>query len=175
MVEQQASSKISNFPFWFSQNQKTNSILRKGFEIENSLAVMSPLNGHYKGPHKRSFWFQHLCFKLLFNHETSFIVACINISDFDKYFNVIFSHRFWFVIHRFLISSSQAPERRRRSLRAYRVLLPLPLKRDSKPHSRGKTNCREARESLSRSHWLKLIRRIHFSCIWSNNVGNFFY
>ena len=50
VVEQQASPKISNFPFWFSQNQKTNSILRKGFEIENSLAVMSPLNGHNKGP-----------------------------------------------------------------------------------------------------------------------------
>ena len=61
VVEQQASPKISNFPFWFSQNQKTNSILRKGFEIENSLAVMSPLNGHNKGPHKRSFWYQHLC------------------------------------------------------------------------------------------------------------------
>ena len=61
VVEQQASSKISNFPFWFSQNQKTNSILRKGFEIENSIAVMSPLNGHNKGPYKRSFWFQHLC------------------------------------------------------------------------------------------------------------------
>ena len=60
VVEQQASSKISNFPFWFSQNQKTNSILRKGFEIENSLAVMAPLNGHNKGPYKRSFWFQHL-------------------------------------------------------------------------------------------------------------------
>ena len=60
VVEQQASPKISNFPFWFSQNQKTNSILRKGFEIENSLAVMSPLNGHNKGPYKRSFWFQHL-------------------------------------------------------------------------------------------------------------------
>ena len=60
VVEQQASSKISNFPFWFSQNQKTNSILRKGFEIENSIAVMSPLNGHNKGPYKRSFWFQHL-------------------------------------------------------------------------------------------------------------------
>ena len=54
VVEQQASSKISNFPFWFSQNQKTNSILRKGFEIENSIAVMSPLNGHNKGPHKLS-------------------------------------------------------------------------------------------------------------------------
>ena len=49
VVEQQASPKISNFPFWFSQNQKTNSILRKGFEIENSVAVMSPLNGHNKG------------------------------------------------------------------------------------------------------------------------------
>ena len=61
VVEQQASPKISNFPFWFSQNQKTNSILRKGFEIENSLAVMSPLNSHNKGPYKRSFWFQHLC------------------------------------------------------------------------------------------------------------------
>ena len=61
VVEQQASPKISNFPFWFSQNQKTNSILRKGFEIENSLAVMSPLNGHNKGPYKRSFWIQHLC------------------------------------------------------------------------------------------------------------------
>ena len=60
VVEQQASPKISNFPFWFSQNQKTNSILRKGFEIENSIAVMSPLNGHNKGPYKRSFWFQHL-------------------------------------------------------------------------------------------------------------------
>ena len=54
VVEQQASSKISNFPFWFSQNQKTNSILRKCFEIENSVAVMSPLNGHNKGPHKPS-------------------------------------------------------------------------------------------------------------------------
>ena len=54
VVEQQASPKISNFPFWFSQNQKTNSILRKGFEIENSIAVMSPLNGHNKGPHKLS-------------------------------------------------------------------------------------------------------------------------
>ena len=41
VVEQQASSKISNFPFWFSQNQKTNSILRKGFEIENSIAVIT--------------------------------------------------------------------------------------------------------------------------------------
>ena len=61
VVEQQASPKISNFPFWFSQNKKTNSILRKGFEIENSLAVMSPLNSHNKGPYKRSFWFQHLC------------------------------------------------------------------------------------------------------------------
>ena len=60
VVEQQASPKISNFPFWFSQNQKTNSILRKGFEIENSLAVMSPLSGHNKRPYKRSFWFQHL-------------------------------------------------------------------------------------------------------------------
>ena len=60
VVEQQASSKISNFPFWFSQNQKTNSILRKGFEIENSIAVMSSLNGTNKGPYKRSFWFQHL-------------------------------------------------------------------------------------------------------------------
>ena len=60
VVEQQASSKISNFLFWYSQNQKTNSILRKGFEIENSLAVMSPLNGHNKGPYKRSFWIQHL-------------------------------------------------------------------------------------------------------------------
>ena len=60
VVEQQASPKISNFPFWFSQNQKTNSILRKGFEIENSVAVMSPLNGHNKGPYKRSFWIQHL-------------------------------------------------------------------------------------------------------------------
>ena len=65
VVEQQASPKISNFPFWFSQNQKTNSILRKGFEIENSLAVMSPLNGHNKGPYKRSFWFQHLWEKML--------------------------------------------------------------------------------------------------------------
>ena len=55
VVEQQASPKISNFPFWFSQNQKTNSILRKGFEIENSLAVMSPLNGHNKGPYKLLF------------------------------------------------------------------------------------------------------------------------
>ena len=63
VVEQQASPKISNFPFWFSQNQKTNSILRKGFEIENSLAVMSHLNGHNKGPFKRSFWFQHLWLK----------------------------------------------------------------------------------------------------------------
>ena len=76
VVEQQASSKISNFPFWFSQNQKTNSILRKGFEIENSIAVISPLNGYNKGPYKRStvcfldrwpfdsgsFWFQHLWF-----------------------------------------------------------------------------------------------------------------
>ena len=61
VVEQQASPKISNFPFWFSQNQKTNSILRKGFEIENSIAVMSTLNCHNKGPYKRSFWFQHLC------------------------------------------------------------------------------------------------------------------
>ena len=65
VVEQQASSKISNFPFWFSQNQKTNSILRKGFEIENSIAVMSPLNGHNKGPYKLSFLFQHLWFKPL--------------------------------------------------------------------------------------------------------------
>ena len=65
VVEQQASPKISNFPFWFSQNQKTNSILRKGFEIENSLAVMSPLNGHNKGPYKRSFWFQHLWYLML--------------------------------------------------------------------------------------------------------------
>ena len=65
VVEQQASPKISNFPFWFSQNQKTNSILRKGFEIENSLAVMSPLNGHNKGPYKRSFWFQHLWFETI--------------------------------------------------------------------------------------------------------------
>ena len=63
VVEQQASPKISNFPFWFSQNQKTKSILRKGFEIENSLAVMSPLNGHNKGPYKRSFRFQHLWMK----------------------------------------------------------------------------------------------------------------
>ena len=47
-------SLISNFPFWFSQNQKTNYILRKGFEIENSISVMSPLNGHDKGPHKPS-------------------------------------------------------------------------------------------------------------------------
>ena len=63
VVEQQAASKISNLLFWFSQNQKTNSILRKGFEIENSIAVMSPLNGHNKGPYKRSFRFQHLwCF-----------------------------------------------------------------------------------------------------------------
>ena len=53
-------SKKLQLPFWCSQNQKTNSILRKGFEIENSLAVMSPLNGHNKGPYKRSFWFQHL-------------------------------------------------------------------------------------------------------------------
>ena len=60
VVKQQASPKISNFPFWFSQNQKTNSILRKGFEIENSLAVISPLNGYNKGPYKRSFWIQHL-------------------------------------------------------------------------------------------------------------------
>ena len=65
VVEQQASSKISNFPFWFSQNQKTNSILRKGFEIENSLAVMSPLNSQNKGPYKRSFWFQHLWYYLI--------------------------------------------------------------------------------------------------------------
>ena len=54
VVEQQASSKISNFPFWFSQNQKTNSILRKGFEIENSIAVMSSLKSHNKWPHKPS-------------------------------------------------------------------------------------------------------------------------
>ena len=54
VVEQQASSKISNFPFWFSQNQKTNSILRKGFEIENWTAVLSSQNGHNKGPYKPS-------------------------------------------------------------------------------------------------------------------------
>ena len=69
VVEQQASPKISNFPFWFSQNQKTNSILRKGFEIENSVAVMSPLNGHNKGPYKRSFWFQHLWCNLILIEE----------------------------------------------------------------------------------------------------------
>ena len=72
VVEQQASPKISNFPFWFSQNQKTNSILRKGFEIENSLAVMSPLNGHNKGPYKQSFWFQHLCVKRSSSSHTLF-------------------------------------------------------------------------------------------------------
>ena len=71
VVEQQASSKISNFPFWFSQNQKTNSILRKGFEIENSIAVMSPLNGHNKGPYKRSFWFQHLWYQVSFSTDSS--------------------------------------------------------------------------------------------------------
>ena len=42
--------KISNF---LSMADEVD--IRNGFEIENSIAVMSPLNGHNKGPYKQSF------------------------------------------------------------------------------------------------------------------------
>ena len=45
-------ARSSTLGFLYGENIST--ILRRGSEIENSIAVMLPLNNHNKGPHKLS-------------------------------------------------------------------------------------------------------------------------